>query len=143
MAFTHLLVPIDGSEPAQRALQYALQLSAQTGATVELVAVLDISQLDFYDGMYRTVEQVEHWQQKLREQVLDEARAQIPAHGARILTTMLKGSAARAILEHIDASGADGIVMGRTGRGKIDRMLHGSVSRRVSALSTVPVTLVP
>lgn len=143
MAFNHLLVPVDGSEPAKRALRYAISLSAQTGATIELLAVLDVGQLDFYDGMYRTVEQVEHWQEKLREQVLDDARAEIPAHGARVLTTMLKGSAARAILEYIEASGADGIVMGRTGRSGIDRVLHGSVSRRVTALSTVPVTLVP
>jgi nucleotide-binding universal stress UspA family protein len=92
--------------------------------------------------MYRTVEQVELWQEKLREGVLAEALASIPSDGPEVTASLLRGPAVRTLLDHIQATAPDMVIMGRTGRGRLDRMLHGSVSRRVSALSAVPVTLV-
>jgi len=142
MSFSKILVPVDGSEPSTRALQFAVRLAEETGATIELVTVLDLGQLDFYDGMYRTIEQVEHWQERLRERVIAEALATIPEGGPPVETVLLKGAAVKAILARIEEVSPDVVVMGRTGRGAIDRMLHGSVSRRIAALSPVPVTVV-
>ena len=142
MSFSTILVPVDGSASSHHAVQFAARLAAHLGASLELVTVLDLGQLDFYDGMYRTVEQIEDWQERLREQVLEEAIALLPTGGAPVTTTMLKGPVVKSLLARIVEAQPDLVVMGRTGKGQLERVLYGSVSRRIASLSPVPVTLV-
>ena len=59
MGIHRILVPIDGSAPSNAALEHAVTIARATGAALDVVTVVDLGQLDFYDGMYRTPEQVE------------------------------------------------------------------------------------
>ncbi|MEL6346875.1 MAG: universal stress protein [Myxococcota bacterium] len=142
MPIQKILVPVDGSEPALRALNFAVEVATAMGASLELVTVLDLGQLDFYDGMYRTIEQIESWQEEIRSDILMRALDTLPDDRPPTTTTMLKGAAVKALLAHINDSEPDMVVMGRTGRSAVNRILHGSVSSRISAASPVPVTLV-
>jgi nucleotide-binding universal stress UspA family protein len=140
MAIKNILVPIDGSEPAMRAVEFAGELAKGLGAEVELVTVLDLGQLDFFDGMYQTLDQVENWQEKVRTEILEQAQKQLVGVSSKI--TLLRGPTVKALLSHMRATNPGMVIMGRTGRTAVDRILHGSVSRRLSASSSVPVTLV-
>ena len=63
--------------------------------------------------------------------------------GAEHETRILVGSAAPAILEEADETGASLIVVGARGRGALRSGLLGSVSRDVAAKASCPVVVVP
>ena len=140
MAIKSILVPVDGSEPAVRAVAFAAELAKGLGAEVELVTVLDLGQLDIYEGMYQTLDPSENWQEKVRTEILEQAQATLAGVPSKV--TLLRGPTVKALLSHMRATNPGMVIMGRTGRTAVDRILHGSVSRRLSASSTVPVTLV-
>jgi nucleotide-binding universal stress UspA family protein len=130
-----LLVPMDDSDPARGALAYALERFPDDEITV-VHAVDDLEA--GYAGQPAAADTEE-----LRPDVFDDARELAEAHDARIETRVLDGQPAEAILEHIEESNADGVVMGSEGRSGVSRMLLGSVAEQVARRSPVPVTIVP
>lgn len=141
MPITRVLVPVDGSDCAQRALAFAVDLARCQGAALDIVTVLDIGQLDYHDTMLLTDEQLDRWQEQVRADILAGALERVP-EGLAVTSHVLRGQVAQAILAHLRTSGADHVVIGRVGRGVLDRMLHGSVSRKLSVTCPVPITLV-
>lgn len=142
MSIKTIMVPVDGSEPSQRALAFAITLAGPLDAELELVTVMDLGQLDFFDGMSETLNQLDDWQDKLQREVLQPALDSIPDGGPRAKTLILRGAVHKSLMGHITSTSPCMVVMGRTGRTAMNRILHGSVSRRISGASPVPVTLV-
>lgn len=142
MALQRILVPIDGSEPSRAALDFGVALANACGAAIEVVTVVDLGQLDYYDGMYRSIPQLEAWQADIKRGILDAACETIPEDGPDWTSRLMRGPAVRTLLKHIETTRPDMVVVGRTGRGALDRALHGSVSRRLCARAQVPVTVV-
>ncbi len=141
-ALQRILVPVDGSEPSDRALDFAVYLATLSGAEVDVVTVLDLGQLDFYDGMYMTLDQVEAWQDRLKQHTLDAAMARIPDDGPAATFEVLRGPAARTLLDYAHKRGHGMVVMGRTGKGALREALTGSISSAVVHRAHIPVTLV-
>ena len=138
-----ILVAIDGSEASFRAVDFASHLADRTLAELEVVTVLDLGQLDVYDGFYLTTEQVTAWQERHKSHVLEQARAR--AENALELPelTLLRGVVVPTLLQHARATGADLLVVGRTGKGALERVFQGSVSLALNRDATVPVVTVP
>ena len=141
MPFTRLLVPVDGSAPALRAVAVAVELAGALGASVELASVLSLGELDFYDGMYKTPEQVAALHTRHRRAVLEAAQAEVP-ETVSCSGVLLEGPVAASLLARATETDAHLIVMGRTGKGRLERLLKGSVAQRVSSLAPMPVVLV-
>ncbi len=143
MSVDRILVPVDGSEASFRAVEFANTLADASLAKVEVVTVLDLGQLDVYDGFYMNQEQLETWQEHVRNDILEQAKQR--SEGALELPalTLLRGSVVPAILAHAREVGADLIVVGRTGRGSVDRLFNGSVSLSLSRNASIPVAMVP
>lgn len=141
MSIRRILVPVDGSESSLRALDHASALAEAVGAELDLITVLSLGELDFYDGMYLTLDQVEQWQSQLKDDILATAQARVPG-GVGVRAAVLKGRIVPTILERAASESCDLIVLGRTGKGRLERMLKGSVAQRISGSAPVPVTLV-
>lgn len=71
---------------------------------------------------------------RLGERLLEHAcqQTQFEVGEADVETTLVHGDPARGILDVATARDVDAIVMGRRGLGKVEELLLGSVSRRVS-----------
>jgi nucleotide-binding universal stress UspA family protein len=136
-----ILVPLDGSEPSFAALDFAATLAGALSAKLDVVTVVDLGQLDFYDGMYHTPEQVDAIQTRVKQDVLDQARHRVP-EAVDATFEVLHGPVVRTLLSRIAHEGVDLVVLGRTGKGAIERLFEGSVSRQLTGLSPVPVTVV-
>jgi nucleotide-binding universal stress UspA family protein len=141
--FTHVYCPVDGSEPSLRALEVAAGLARSSGSELTVATVLDLGQLDFYDGIWLSTEQVEAWQEKVRAQTLSQAQERLDAHGVTATLRLLRGPVVRSLLDDAAQHSADLLVVGRTGKGALERLAQGSVSRQLSAQSPVPVMTVP
>lgn len=137
-----IVVPVDGSEPSMRALDVAARLAKGLGASLEVVSVLDLTQVDVYDSFYLTDTQLEDLQQRIKTDILEDARARAP-EGVHVEVKLLKGRAEKMLDTEVEKPGVVMVVIGRTGKGAFERLVQGSVSRHMAAHCPVPVTVVP
>jgi nucleotide-binding universal stress UspA family protein len=137
-----ILVPVDGSEPAQRAARFAASLASLTGRPLALVGVLDLIHLDPEAGIVISNEQLDSVRNKFKNDVLEMHRAALPPD-AVAEAIVLEGPATKKLLEYIDTTKPFVVVLGRTGKGALERLFQGSVSRALAAQSTSPIIVVP
>jgi nucleotide-binding universal stress UspA family protein len=138
-----MLIAVDGSEHARRAIEAAARLASQMQA-VEVVLLNVADAMVFYGELPPfDFEAVERAQRVHQEKLLAEAEAQARACGLqKVLTQSAVGLAAQEILRVADERGVDQIVMGTHGRGLVGSLLLGSVAQRVVHQAKVPVLLV-
>jgi nucleotide-binding universal stress UspA family protein len=137
-----LLVPIDGSDPADEALEFALE--EYPDADITLLSVIDPTDVG-YGSIEAAPSTFEHLQENAEERtqnVLDEASARAADHGVEVTTETVIGMPSRAIVEWAENNDMDGIVIGSHGRKGVTRVLLGSVAESVVRRSPVPVTVV-
>ncbi|RQG92702.1 universal stress protein [Natrarchaeobius halalkaliphilus] len=132
----HLLVPMDDSDPARAALRHAL--TTFPGAEVTVVHAVD----DLEAG-YGGDPGMGDVSSSSDPEFFDDVRAAAAEHDASVEPTVLRGTAATAILEYADEADVDQIVIGSDGRAGVSRVLLGSVAEAVTRRSSVPVTIVP
>ena len=144
----NVLVPLDGSTLALRALDVATQLAIRTGATLNLVRVADRRQHDngrgtspitWPDGYPGPA-----WDdQDEARAYLDAVVATLRARGIRARWEVRSGNAGAEIVRTAETTGAELIVMSTRGRGALQRLPFGSVAAIVAQTSPVPVLVVP
>ena len=140
--YQNILCPVDGSESSNRGLAEAVRLSADLGAQLHLLHVVDTGPLLMY--MPVTADNFETARECGR-QIL--ARASRVAEQQQVATTtrlaeILSGRAATAISDVAEQLQPDLIVMGTNGRRGISRLLMGSDAAAVVAAADMPVMLV-
>lgn len=135
---TKILVPLDGSELASRALPRAVQLAHAADAQVVLVRAAFAHPLVGVDEVAAQSAVVDE-----AETALGEVAARLRQDGLTVETSVYYEEAAAAILDATKRRHADLIVMTTHGRSGLGRWIYGSVADRVLQRSEVPVLLVP
>ena len=134
-----VLVGIDGSEIALRALDRALAEARARHAPVRLIGVYPMSVVGDPGLEMRFREAVTQECESNLVAAVEHARTQDPE--VEIDTVTAEGDAARCVLRA--AEDCSLVVMGKRGRGGALRGRLGSVSAAVAAHSPVPVVVVP
>jgi nucleotide-binding universal stress UspA family protein len=139
-----ILVPVDGSAPANRAVAYATKLAAgRDDALITLVNVQGLETLEVSDVsavMSRKADRqlaARRSKTALRKAVRICRDAQV-----KFETRVELGLIAETIDRLARQLGVDQIVIGSRGLGAIGRLVLGSVATKVARLARVPVTLV-
>jgi len=138
-----MLIAVDGSEHASRAIEAAGRLASQM-QKVEVV-LLNVAEAMVYYGELPPfdTEAIERGKREHQERLLSAAQTHARANGLQqVVTQSAVGLAADEILRVADERGVDQIVMGTHGRGPVGSLLLGSVAQRVVHRATVPVLLV-
>jgi len=136
-----IVVGIDGSETARRALRWAIEEARVRGASLEVVHSWHVPYVGGYPYAGAPFDQAPFEttaRQTLDAAVDGEDTSGLTEPAQRLL---VMGSAAQAILE--SAKGADLIVMGSRGLGGFKGLLLGSASHQVAQHATCPVVIVP
>ena len=140
--FSHILCPVDGSQPSMQALDVAAKLAAEQHATLTICNVADpakASAMAFGDpGMSAAC--FEALEAEAKTTVSEAAQRVRGTTAAR--TQTLDGPASGSILDCAVANACDLIVIGSHGRTGISRAIMGSVAEGVLRHSTVPVMVV-
>ena len=138
-----LLVPVDSSECASRALGYALKLARENGP-MEIVLVHAHEAPIVYGevSLYLSQEKAAQMLRQHSADVLSPAIEAAKAAGVPFTSEILTGYIADEIVACAGRRGCDTIVMGTRGMSAIGNLVMGSVATKVVHLSTVPVTLV-
>jgi nucleotide-binding universal stress UspA family protein len=136
-----ILIPVDGSEAALRALAHAIDWAHASGR-LKLVLVNVQQTLErWYAGGLLNREALAHLQQ-LGEADAAKARALVDAAGLTYEFTVLFGQPGEVIARVAKEQGCVGIVMGTRGLSDLAHVFLGSTAHKVIQLSEVPVTLV-
>jgi nucleotide-binding universal stress UspA family protein len=139
MMFKRILLATDGSSHAQEALVYAQELALRDEAQVIVVHAFD--PVPTYLGE-SWGDQVIARHVSLGEGVTKKAAQRLEKAGVDVITEILEGPPADAILTVADVRECDLIVMGSRGHGALASLLLGSVSHRVLAHACAPVLVV-
>lgn len=140
-AIKHVLVPHDFSETAEKALQYALDLSEKLGAKVTVLHAYEIPVYGFPDGVVLTSEMTGQIQ-RAAENALQGVVARCRRPGLEVASVLRQGPAWSEIDAAAKELGADLVVMGTHGRKGVARALLGSVAEKVVRSSSRPVLTV-
>ncbi len=143
--FQRILVPVDGSNTSQLALQEAITLAKEQGAVLRLVHVVDEVNLnletefatdDFYQAM-----------RKSGNSILAKAEERVRLAGLAVETELLERvpfglRISDMLVEDARHWRADLIVIGTHGRRGVNHLVLGSVAEKVVRTAATPVLLI-
>jgi len=147
-----ILVALDGSEPADKALGFALDLGEKYSAEIVLLSVVPpvIVPLDPYPtrgvppippvAMTMYSKEVKASHEKVLSEALKKAKKIKPK--LKVSTKLAEGRPSDKIVETAKEENFDVIVVGSRGLGGIKKFFLGSVSDRVADEATCPVLIV-
>jgi nucleotide-binding universal stress UspA family protein len=139
--FLNILVAIDGSPHAVRALDEAVDLARAQRSRLTLISVASRTAWRLVAGPYAGLLPTQDDADREAQNTLRAARARIDDE-IPVTTIVGQGSAAAAILKRAVDGTHDLIVMGSRGRGGAAAALLGSVSHDVLHHSRLPVLIV-
>ncbi|MDH5576859.1 MAG: universal stress protein [Betaproteobacteria bacterium] len=136
-----ILVPVDGSEAAERALRLAAQRARESQAEVHLLHVEPPAAAEELRA-YAVRPELEKMRESASARVLKEAADALAAEKVPHTAHLQRGEVARTIARFTAAHDIGEVIMGTRGMGALGSMLLGSVAQRVVHEVAVPVTLV-
>jgi nucleotide-binding universal stress UspA family protein len=140
--FRSILVAIDGSADADRALTQAIDLAESENARLTIFsAVVTPPASAYFGGGGAVAAELARDAETEAEAILRTAVERVP-EGISVSTVLSREPVRPAVIHEIDAGAHDLVVMGSRGRGALRSALLGSVSHYVLHRSRAPVLIV-
>ena len=148
MMFNKILVPSDGSEPAERAGENAISMADISGGEIIILYVIDTSYLNALPQ--------QDLREKLDKELRDEGKeivekfkkrledSQCEGHciNVKLIPMIKEGKPADVIIKTIDEENVDMVTMGKSGKHGLEGLILGNTTNRVVGASKVPVHVV-
>ncbi|PCR89031.1 universal stress protein [Natrinema ejinorense] len=136
-----ILVPVNGSNRSDDALEYAIDTFPEASITALHVLESGRGDIGAFSGMTGDIPDDEPALER-SEEILESAREFAADHGAEIETERRRGRPDRLIVKLAESDDYDMVVIGSHGRDGVARVLLGSVAEKVVRRSSVPVLVV-
>lgn len=137
-SYERILVPTDGSECAEAAVEEAVRLADAFDAEVHVVSVVDVNTVAAQSELTNArlvLDELEEQAEMATERIVEL----LDEHGIEGRTAVVQSAPATGIMDYADGHGIDVIVMGTHGRSGIGRFLLGSTTERLIRHAGVPV----
>ena len=141
MAGSTLIVGIDGSDDSAHGLRWALGHADRTDGAIRVVTTWEhpLSGWRSWSGVSPSSdEEMARLNQEVQAALVDEVCGD---GSVKVDRSVQEGPATKVLLA--EADGADLVVVGTRGRGRLAGALLGSVSRQVAAAAPCPVVVIP
>jgi nucleotide-binding universal stress UspA family protein len=129
---------VDGSEPSQRALQWAPRYAAATGATVTAIHAWQVPPLHAAVVMLLPTDEFAEAEQAVLDTAMERAEIAVP--GVRAERRLIQGHPAKELIDQ--SADADLLVVGSRGLGGFAGSTLGSVSQLCVQNAACPVVVV-
>jgi nucleotide-binding universal stress UspA family protein len=137
-----ILVPLDGSELAERALQESVLTGNGDVDEVTILRVLDFPLTPSERATTRIDGRIVRAEKAAAEEYLARVASQLSSWNARVIARALEAASPwTGIVDYASTNRIDLIAMTTHGRGGAARLLLGSIANRVVRTSGVPVLL--
>ena len=133
-----VLVPYDGSRPAQQAVEYAVDTWGDQ--PLVLLRVIEFADGSLEAGVDLIKERLKESREEGAAELSDDLLETLAEVDYEVETVV--GKPAREIVEFAEANDIEGIVIGSHGRTGASRVLLGSVAQTVVRRAPTPVTVV-
>ena len=140
--YKKILVPLDGSALAERAINHASDIARGTGAELILLQVVQVPMAKVPEAGQKEEETSIREVAAGAKAYLDGIAARGIQEGVKARTVILEGAAVGAILGFAHDEDVDLIVMSTHGRTGFSKALLGSVAEEVMLTTKRPVLLV-
>jgi nucleotide-binding universal stress UspA family protein len=140
-----ILVGVDSGDSSTRAVEYAVTAGKGTDTELVIAHVIHWSPFTFNtpsdneERPRKRAEEIEH----ARTAVVAPMVALAEESGQKVTSEIRHGQPARTLIALAEETGAQQIVVGRTGDSGFHEAVFGSVVGRLAQTSPVPVTVVP
>ncbi len=129
--YTKILVTHDGSDNSQRAFNEAInlikQLQNKEGIELNVVSVIQIIDLPEVAENQAIIDYFRKYYKEIHSNLIETAQKE----NIKINTYILVGNPSVEILNFAKENNVDLIVIGKTGKSKIEQWLLGSVSKKI------------
>ena len=137
-----ILIAVDGSELSLDAVHYGLRL-VQNGLQASFVLANVQEPATLYELVVsRDADLIAAASIQAAEHLMAPALAILQAAGLACETEVGMGDPAHTLVDIIENTGCDSVMIGARGKGSISSALLGSVSQELAHASPVPVTIV-
>ncbi|MCE5215157.1 MAG: universal stress protein [Methanobacterium sp.] len=144
-----ILLPVDNSGSAERAGEYAIATAGLDMADIIVLNVIDTYYLNSLpqndlreklDKQFRNEgrEAVERYEKKIEDE-----KCSGNCKNIKLITMIKEGKPEEVILKTAEEEEVDQIIMGKSGKDKIERFFVGSTTERVIRGAKVPVSIIP
>ena len=143
-----ILVPTDGSETAQKAARYAIDLAKQLKCSIIVLSVIDNRSLmaqtiSAQENVRHITEPIEDYLREAAEAYASEIKQICDENDVRSKILVTSGHPAEEITKEAESSNADLIVIGSHGRSALAAAFLGSVAYSITHKETkIPVLVV-
>ena len=138
-----ILIPIDGSEAANRALDHVIaNMTGMKEAPQVYLLNVQWKLATANVKLFISQDTVKDYYIEQGMAALACARARLDAAGLAYNYHISVGTPAEAIVQYAEEQEVDQIVMGAQGEGKLSDFLLGSVADKVARLAKMPILLV-
>jgi nucleotide-binding universal stress UspA family protein len=143
-----ILLPTDSSKNSERAGEYAISLADLSGADIIVLNVIDTDYLDAIPqpDIRESVDEelrgdvkrvVEHF-----EENLEEKQCSGKCENVKFKILIKEGKPADVILKTIEEEGIDQVVIGKSGKHGLEKLLLGKTTDKVVKKANVPVNVI-
>ena len=132
-----ILVPVDGSESSQRALDLALDIAKKYEAELSILTIVEFIGLPA-EVIPAYVQATNKYYREVLAKAVEKAEKSLK----KVSGKLLGGYPPDIIVNEAKRSGCDLIVMGRRGQSHLTHTLLGSVSDRVADSAPCPLLIV-
>ena len=140
--YDDVLVPTDGTDAADVAVEHAVAVAAASGARLRVVSVVDVRAAAATPDVTPPAALVEELE-AASERAVEAVAARAREAGLETTTEVRTGSPARDLLAAVDEHDVDLVAMGTHGRRGLGRYLLGSTTEKLVRRCDVPVLAVP
>jgi len=143
--FNKIVVPLDGSEYANRALEIALEIAGRYSASIVIVHVVPTASALITGPEVSSAPILLNLGNELEEngrRILEEGAKKAQAAGVPVTTMLEHGNVSDTIIGVAEDEKANLIVIGERGLGSVARFFLGSVANKVSHHAKCPVLIV-
>jgi nucleotide-binding universal stress UspA family protein len=137
-----ILVPVDGSDSANRAVDHVIGLAKAQPAHDIHVLNVQIPVLSGHAKMFISEQQLNDYYREEANVALKSAQERLKQANVPYTHHISVGHIAETIAQYAKENSIDQIVMGTRGMGAISEFVLGSIASKVIHLSSVPVTLI-
>ncbi len=146
--YDKILVPTDGSDTSEAAVEHAIDLAEKYGAEVHALYVVDTDSMSLSLGGEQ-LDRIEQGQFGEMDEVRERAESatgyvagRAAEHGLETVEHISAGRPHSQIDNYVESNGIDLVVMGSHGRSGVRRALLGSVTERTLRSTHAPILVV-
>lgn len=134
-----ILIATDGSEQAENAVNYGLDIAEALGSTVHVIYVIETKATYILTVDFTDKDRKEH--EKYGEKTVNEVIERAEDRGLEAEGVVKSGRVAEKITEYAKQKSVDQIIVGKQGHGAINKYIGGT-AEKVANLAEIPVTIV-